>query len=133
MKQFNSFEEMRAAYPLDSEHNQSYLVRQAYITVFSYQDIDIAKRKHPDGWMDKTDHRWCYYDIEPRTWYDCYVIDGEKSYLGIETWDGIQAAEEPEWGIQRACNFQRTEFGIFKTKAEAINYKNKKLKERLEF
>lgn len=51
----------------------------------------------------------------------------------MDSWDGIQYAEEPTWGIQRACTIQRTEFGVFKTKAEAIDYKNKKLKERLEF
>ena len=51
----------------------------------------------------------------------------------MDTWDGIVYDDEPEWGIQRACNLQRTEYGIFKTKAEAINYKNRKLKERLEF
>ena len=62
-----------------------------------------------------------------------YMYDGEKWCLGIDSWDGIQYAEEPTWGIQRACNIQRTEFGVFKTKAEAIDYKNKKLKERLEF
>ena len=133
MKYFDSFEEICTTHPLNNESNQSYLVRETYQSVFSYQDIDIMKREHPDGWMDKTDHRWCYYDIQSHTWYDHYVFDGEKLYLGIETWDGIQVAEEPIWGIQRACNYQRTEFGIFKTKAEAIDYKNKKLKERLKF
>ena len=62
-----------------------------------------------------------------------YLYDGEKWALGVDTWDGIIYADEPEWGIQRACNIQRTEYGVFKTRAEAIDYKNKKLKERLEF
>lgn len=132
-KYFNSFEEMRAAYPLDADHNQSYLVCRVYEYVLAKQDLDIAKLKHPDGWLDTIDHKWFYYDIQPNTWYDHYIINDEGCFLGIETWDGIQHADEPEWGIHRACNLQRTEFGVFKTKAEAIDYKNRKLKERLEF
>lgn len=133
MNEFNSFEEMRAAHPLDSDHNQSYLVYKVYEYVLTKQDLESVKFRHPDGWLDATDHKWFYYDIQPNTWYDHYIINDEGFFLGIETWDGIQRAEEPKWGIQRACNIQRTEFGVFKTKAEAIDYKNKKLKERLEF
>ena len=132
-KCFNSFEEIKAAYPLDAEHNQSFLVYQVYQYALSWADIDILKKKYPDGWIDKEGHRYYYYDIQPNIWYDHYIINDEGCFLGIETWDGIQRADEPEWGVQRACNFQRTEYGVFKTKAEAINYKNKKLKERLEF
>ena len=133
IKHFNSFEEMCAAYPLDADHNQSYLVCRVYEYVLAKQDLDIAKLKHPDGWLDTIDHKWFYYDIQPNTWYDHYIINDEGCFLGIETWDGIQRAEEPEWGVQRAYNLQRTEYGVFKTKAEAIDYKNRKLKERLEF
>ena len=97
------------------------------------QILEDARFRHPDGWLDRTDHKWFYYDIVPSTWYDHYLWDGEKWCLGMDSWDGIQYAEEPTWGIQRACNIWRTEFGVFKTKAEAIDYKNKKLKERLEF
>mgnify|MGYP003413767108 FL=1 len=132
-KFFNSYEEMRITHPLNSDHNQSYLVHKVYEYVLTKQDLENARLKHPDGWLDKTDHKWFYYDIVPSTWYDHYLWDGEKWCLGMDSWDGIQYAEEPTWGIQRACNIQRTEFGVFKTKAEAIDYKNKKLKERLEF
>ena len=132
-KCFSSFEEMRTAHPLNADHNQSYLVCKVYEYVLAKQDFESAKLKHPDGWLDATDHKWFYYDIQPHVWYDHYIINNEGFFLGIETWDGIQRAEEPEWGIQRACNYQRSEFGVFKTKAEAIDYKNKKLKERLEF
>ena len=130
---FDNFEEMCSAYPLNSDHNQSYLVHKVYEYVLTKQDLEDARIRHPDGWLDRTDNKWFYYDIEPHTWYDHYLWDGEKWSLGMDSWDGIQYAEEPTWGIQRACNIQRTEFGVFKTKAEAINYKNKKLKERLEF
>ena len=130
---FDSFEEMRAVHPLDSDHNQSYLVHKVYEYVLAKQDLEDARFRHPDGWLDRTDHKWFYYDIVPSTWYDHYLWDGEKWCLGMDSWDGIQYAEEPTWGIQRACNIWRTEFGMFKTKAEAIDYKNKKLKERLEF
>ena len=132
-KRFDSFEEIKAAYPLDTEYNQSFLVHKVYEYVLTKQDFEVIKTKHPDGWLDSIDHKWFYYDIQPSTWYDHYIINDEGFFLGIETWDGIQRAEEPKWGVQRACNLQRTEFGVFKTKAEAIDYKNRKLKERLEF
>lgn len=132
-KYFDSFEEICATHPLDTEHNQSFLVHQVYQYAFSWADIDFLKKKYPDGWIDKEGHRYYYYDIEVHTWYDHYLYDGMKWTLGMDTWDGIVYADEPEWGIQRACNLQHTEYGVFKTKAEAIDYKNRKLKERLEF
>ena len=132
-KYFNSYEEICAAYPLDAEHNQSYLVCKAYEYILTKQDLEIVKLKYPDGWLDVTDHKWFYYDIQPNTWYDYYTYDGTKWVLGMDSWDGIYYAEEPEWGVQCVSNLNRTEFGIFKTKAEAIDYKNRKLKERLEF
>ena len=132
-KSFESFEEIKAAYPLDTEHNQSFLVHQTYQYALSSADIDFLKEKYPDGWLDNEEHRYYYYDIEVHTWYDHYLYDGTKWILGIDTWDGVQYAEEPTWGIQHTCAIKRTEYGIFKTKAEAIDYKNRKLKERLEF
>ena len=129
---FNNFEEICAAHPLDTEHNQSYLVRQAYQHVFSWRDIDLMKEKYPDGWLDKEGHKYYYYDIQASTWYSHYLYDGEKWTLGMDSWDGIYEAEEPGWGIERNTMFS-SEYGTFKTKAEAIDYKNKKLKERLEF
>ena len=133
MKYFNTFEEISAAHPLDPDHNQSFLVRKVYEHVLTKQDIEDARFRHPDGWLDNIDHKWFYYDIQPDTWYDHYIINDEGCFLGVETWDGIQHAEEPEWGVKQTYNYQRTEYGIFKTKAEAIDYKNRKLKERLEF
>ena len=129
---FDSFEEMRAAYPLDSDHNQSFFVRLVYQHVFSWKDIDLMKEKYPDGWLDKEDHRYYYYEIQASTWYTHYIYDGEKWKLGMDSWDGIYEAEEPDWGVERSTMLS-SEYGTFKTKAEAIDYKNKKLKERLEF
>ena len=132
-KYFDTFEEISAAHPLDSDHNQSFLVHQTYEHALSWADIDHLKKKYPDGWMDKEGHRYYYYDIEAHTWYDYYLYDGEKWILGVDSWDGIHYAEEPTWGVQYTCTVKRAEYGIFKTKAEAIDYKNRKLKERLEF
>lgn len=129
---FDNFEEMRAAYPLDSDHNQSFFVRLVYQHVFSGKDVDFMKEKYPDGWLDKEDHRYYYYEIQASTWYTHYIYDGEKWKLGMDSWDGIYEAEEPGWGVERGTMFS-SEYGTFKTKAEAIDYKNKKLKERLEF
>ena len=132
-KYFNSFEEIKTAHPLDAEHNQSFLVHQVYHHTFTRADIDLLKKEHPDGWINKEEHRYYYYDIEVHTWYDHYLYDGEKWILGVDSWDGIQYAEEPTWGVQHTRTIKHTEYGIFKTKAEAIDYKNRKLKERLEF
>ena len=131
-KLFDSFEEISAIYPIDTEHNQSYCVRLMYQYVFSWSDIDFLKKKYPDGWLDKEGHRYYYYEVQASTWYTHYIYDGEKWQLGMDSWDGIYVAEEPGWGIERNTMFS-SEYGTFKTKAEAIDYKNKKLKERLEF
>lgn len=131
-KYFDSFEEISAVYPLDSDHNQSFFVRLAYQHALSWRDVDILKKEYPDGWLDKEGHRYYYYDIQVSTWYSHYIYDGEKWILGMDTWDGIQYVDEPNWGIERVTTTY-TEYGTFKTKAEAIDYKNKKLKERLEF
>ena len=61
-KYFDSFEEISAAYPIDTEHNQSFLVRIVYQHVFSWRDIDLIKERHPGGWLDKEGHRYYYYD-----------------------------------------------------------------------
>ena len=132
-KLFDSFEEISATYPIDTEHNQSYCVRLVYQYVFSWSDVDLIKKVHPDGWLDKEGHRYYYYEIQSSTWYTHYIYDGEKWQLGIDSWDGIYVADEPEWGVERINTIHRSEIGIFRTKAEAIDYKNKKLKERLEF
>ena len=131
-KSFDSFEEISAAYPIDTEHNQIFFVRLAYQYVFSWKDIDLMKERYPGGWLDKEGHRYYYYDIQASTWYNHYLYDGEKWQLGMDSWDGIYVAEEPNWGIERTI-LSSSEYGIFKTKAEAIDYKNRKLKERLEF
>ena len=53
---FDSFEEMRATHPLDSDHNQSYLVHKVYEYVLAKQDLENARFRHPDGWLDRIDH-----------------------------------------------------------------------------
>ena len=131
-KYFDTFEEISAAYSLNSDHNKSFLVRIVYQHVFSWKDIDLMKERYPGGWLDKEGHRYYYYDIQVSTWYSHYLYDGEKWQLGMDSWDGIYVAEEPGWGIERNTMFS-SEYGVFKTKTEAIDYKNKKLKERLEF
>lgn len=131
-KYFDSFEEISAMYPIDTEHNQSFFVRLAYQHVFSWKDVDLMKERHPDGWLDKEGHKYYYYDIQASTWYSHYLYDGEKWQLGMDSWDGIYEAEEPGWGIEKNPVFS-SEHGVFKTKAEAIDYKNRKIKERLEF
>ena len=130
-KSFDSFEEISAAYPINTEYNQSFLVRPVYQHVFSWKDIDLMKERYPDGWLDKEGHRYYYYDIQVSTWYTHYLYDGERWQLGMDSWDGVYVAEEPGWGIVRTT--MSSEYGVFKTKTEAIDYKNRKIKERLEF
>ena len=115
-KYFNSFEEISAAHPIDTEHNQEFLVRLVYTHVFFQKDIDLMKEKEPDGWLDKEGHRYYYYDIQASTWYSHYLYDGEKWQLGMDSWDGIYEAEEPGWGVERSTMFS-SESGTFKTKA----------------
>ena len=132
-KYFNSFEEISATYPIDTVRNQSFEVHLTYQHVFSWADIDFLKKKYPDGWLDKEGHRYYYYVVVASTWYSHYLYDGEKWQLGMDAWDGIYVAEEPEWGVRCTETIHRSEIGVFRTKNEAIDYKNRKLKERLEF
>ena len=101
--------------------------------VLTEEDKKYARANHPYGWEDKQEHKWLFYDMVGRIWYDCYIYDGTKWTLGIDSWDGIVAADEPEWGIGRPNNIRRNEFGVFHTLKEAEEYRKKKWNARLEF
>lgn len=133
MSEFKNFEEISSVHPLDNKSNHYYVVGLSFCYVITEEDKKYAQAAHPYGWEDKQEHKWFFYDMVMRTWYDCYIYDGIKWTLGIESWDGIVAADEPEWGIGRANNIRRTEFGVFHTLKEAEEYRKKKWDERLEF
>ena len=133
MNEFKSFEEISSAHPLDNKSNYYYIVGISCCYVVTEEDKKYARAAYPYGWEDKQEHKWLFYDIIGRIWYDCYIYDGTKWTLGIECWDGIETADEPKWGIGRANNIKRTEFGVFHTLEEAEEYRNKKWDERLEF
>lgn len=133
MNEFKNFEEISSAHPLDNKSNYYYAVGVCSCFVMTEEDKKYARAKHPYGWEDKQAHKWLFYDIVMCSWYDCYIYDGTKWTLGIDSWDGIVAANEPNWGIERANNKKRTEFGIFRTLKEAEEYCKKKWDERLEF
>lgn len=133
MNEFKSFEEISSAHPLDNKSNYYYVVGVTFCYVMTEEDKKYAQADHPYGWEDKQEHKWLFYDMVGRIWYDCYIYDGTKWTLGIDSWDGIVAADEPEWGIGRANNIRRTEFGVFHTLKEAEEYRKKKWDERLEF
>lgn len=131
-KHFNNFEEINTAYPLLDDSNKCYNVRLDYCYVLSAKDAELEQRTHPYGWYDKHESKWYYFDINPTTWYDCYIFDGKMWVLGNYSWDGIIDAEEPEWGEHVTFN-GRARIANFKTRVEANDYAKKKLKERLEF
>ena len=133
MNEFKSFEEISSAHPLDNKSNYYYVVGVSFCYVMTEEDKKCARANHPYGWEDKQEHKWLFYDMVGRIWYDCYIYDGTKWTLGVDSWDGIVAADEPEWGIGRANNIRRTEFGVFRTVAEAEEYRRKKWNARLEF
>ena len=132
-KSFNSFEEISTIHPLDHKSNCKFMAYESYEFILTLDDMKLARERHPYGWWSSIDSKWFYWDIGCVVWYDRYFYDGDRWYLGLETWDGIVQAEEPSWGIRRAYNIHKTEIGIFKTLEEAEEYRNKKLKERLEF
>ena len=78
-KFFNSFEEMRITHPLDSDHNQSFLVHQVYQHVFTWADIDILKKKYPDGWVDREGHKYYYYGSSYYDYVDKEDLEEENS------------------------------------------------------
>ena len=131
MIKFDSFDEIKQRYPLNTNFNQKFTVTISYEYCLTNIDYEIAKLHHPFGWKDKVEHKWCYYKIFQETWYDHYVFNGQYFFLGLDSWDGIYGADEPNWGIHK--DMTKKEFGVFKTEEEAREYCNKKLKERLEF
>lgn len=133
MNKFKSFEEISSAHPLDNKSNYYYVVGVSFCYVITEEDKKYAQAAYPYGWEDKQKHKWLFYDMVGRIWYDCYIYNGTKWTLGIETLNGIVAVDEPKWGIGRANNIKRTEFGIFHTLEEAEEYRKKKWDERLEF
>lgn len=133
MNEFKSFEEISSAHPLDSKSNYYYEVSFGFCYIITEADKKLAQADYPYGWEDKQEHKWLFYDVIEHTWYDFYIYDGTKWMLGMDSWDGIVAADEPEWGIKRENNIKRTEFGIFHTFKEAEEYCRKKLDERLKF
>lgn len=132
MNEFKSFEEISSAYPLDKISNVYHSVKLDYTNVITDADMVWVKKTFPFGWFDKTENKWYFYVIETRIWYNRYVYDGETWWLGIDTWDGIIEAEEPEWGIKKS-KFVRHEQAIFKTLEEAEEYRRKIWNERMEF
>ena len=133
MNEFKSFEEISSAHPLDNKSNYYYVVGVNFHYVITEEDKRWAQATYPYGWEDKQEHKWLFYDVVDRTWYDCYIYDGTKWTLGIDSWDGIVAADEPKWGIGQANNIRKTEFGVFHTLEEAEEYRNKQWNARLEF
>lgn len=125
----NSYEEISSKYPIDGKANMFFTVDRRSINVITAKDVAIAKEEKPHGYHDKISHKWYYWDILSGLWYDSYVFDGQKWYLGIDSWDGICPADEPKYGIHRILS----EYGCFRTIEEAEEYRAKKLKERLEF
>lgn len=132
MTEFKTFEEIKSAYPLDQISNTYHSVKLDYTNVITDADMVWVTKTFPFGWFDKTENKWCFYVIESSIWYNRYVYDGKTWWLGIDTWDGIIEAEEPEWGIKKS-KFVRHEQAIFKTLEEAEEYRKKKWDERLEF
>ena len=131
-KSFNSFEELNTAYPIEEKANTYHIVSLDYTHVITDADILWAKRTFPFGWFDKIESKWYFYIIESRTWYNRYVYDGENWWLGIDTWDGVIEADEPEWGIKKS-KLTRHDQAIFKTLEEAEEYRQKIWNERMEF
>lgn len=130
--EFKSFEEIKSAYPLDQISNIYHSVKLDYTNVITDADMVWVKKTFPFGWFDKAENKWYFYVIESRTWYNRYVYDGETWWLGIDTWDGIIEAEEPEWGVKKS-KFVRHEQAIFKTLEEAEEYRKEKWDKRLNF
>lgn len=132
-KSFESFKEICKYHPLDGKANYKYIAHEGYIFCLTLDDLKLAREKYPHGWWDAEASKWFYWNIYGELWYDNYIYNGYKWFLGIETWDGIVQVNEPEWGTQRAYNIHKTEIGVFKTFQEAEEFRNKKMKARLEF
>lgn len=133
MIEFSSFEEISRVYPLDRKVNYRHEVVKQCTNAITKEDLDYCKKTFPNGYYSKVGFVWYHWSICTLPWYDSYIYDGEKWYLGIDTWDGIVPAEEPDWGVHYTGSTRRIEYGIFKTLEEAEAYRSKKIKELLDF
>ena len=133
MKKFETYEQIAQAYPLNGAANQIWCVFLQHKNILSKDDLKYCYQKHRNGWYDKIEHRWYYYSISNESWYTHYIYDGLVWSLGLDTWDGIVEADEPEVGLFWTMCLPRREYGKFRTLGEAVEYVEKKLKERLEF
>ncbi len=133
MKQFDSFEQLNMFYPLDGKSNQVWYADQRYVNVLREEDLNYSKKEYPYGYLDKIEHKWRYWHIFSESWYNYYLFDGIHWTLGVNTWDGIVDAEEPEYGIFHTFTPLRQEYATFRSYDEALEYVTKKLKQRLEF
>jgi hypothetical protein len=129
----NSYEEINKKYPIDGKSNITFTVSRGYTNVMTEKDVALAKEENPHGYHDKIDHKWVHWNILSDLWYDSYIFDGEKWYLGTDSWDGIYPATMPDYGVHRAQTIFGSEYGCFQTIEEAGEYRAKKLRERLEF
>lgn len=133
MKNFNAFEDFRKAYPINNENNVYFIVSLHFCYASDEEDIKRIKLDKPNGFFISEEHTWYYWTIAKELWYDAYIYHNNQWKLGVERINTFIPAIEPNWGIHPRQKYRTSEYGIFKTKEEAEDFLNRKLKERLEF
>ena len=117
--EFNSFEEISTKYPIDGKSNMVYVAGKSYTTVYNDEyDLECARKQWPYGYKDGFYYK--FWRVLESSWYTHYIFDGQKWYLGIENFDGVQRVYgEYNYGI--VSNKYGTH-ASFRTHEEAEEY-----------
>ena len=118
MLEFNTYEEISTAYPIDGIANYIHIVYERKIFCKDKNDLTIARSRLPSGWYNNATQYYHGFEVSSESWYDRYVFDGEKWWVGQDTWDGIVPANKPN-NIKRGCCH-----GYCDTKEAALDYCN---------
>ena len=132
MISFDTYQEIAEKYPISGEASQVHTAQMGHVHVMTKADLVIARAANPKGYYNKATCEWCYWYITSTQWYDSYVFDGEKWWLGTNTWDGIVDAKEPGWGLYRDTYSLRY-YKVCKTKAEAEEFVESEIRDLLSF
>lgn len=133
MKNFSTFEDFCKAYPINNKTNAYFIVSLHFCYASDEEDVKRIKLDKSNGFFISEEHTWYYWTIAKKLWYDTYIYHNNQWKLGIEGINTFIPAIEPKWGIHPRQKYRTSEYGIFKTKEEAEDFLNRKLKERLEF
>lgn len=130
--EFNSYEEISTQFPIDGIKQYCYITFLDSGNCITKEDLSILRQRFPyEYYYDKDDCRYYFFITTKRLIYDSYIFDGNKWYLGEDSWDGINRATFPKYGINK--DYKGDNVYVSQTEEEGLEFIKQQLKERMEF